>query len=113
DAFLLVFILFMGLFFAAAAAPSSTRDGSLPFLFLLPFIFFGFFLVGPRILSVIRESSDARSAVPDRRVLIRPRSRLVHIDLATLPYLAMERSWLTGPTIFFGPRQKYEGCGGF
>ena len=113
DAFLLVFILFMGLFFAAAAAPSSTRDGSLPFLFLLPFIFFGFFLVGPRILSVIRESSGARYAVTDRRILIRTRSRLVELDLATLPYLEMERSWLAGPTIFFGQRQVYEGWGGF
>jgi len=25
----------------------------------------------------------------------------------------MERSWLAGPTIFFGQRQMYEGWGGF
>ncbi|HEX9267674.1 MAG TPA: hypothetical protein VF965_09340 [Candidatus Limnocylindria bacterium] len=112
DVFLLVFILFVGFFFATATAASGSRDGSLPFVFFFPVIFFGFFLVGPRILSVMRESSGARYAVTDRRVLIRNRGRFVELDLATLPYLEMDQSWLAGPTIYFGQRQMYEGWGG-
>ena len=41
------------------------------------------------------------------------RRRLVELDLATLPYLELEQSWLAGPTIYFGQRQMYEGWGGF
>ena len=114
DVFLLIFVLFIGLFFSTAVAGSATRDASPPSLFfLLPFIFFGVFLFGPRILSVIRESSGARYAVTDRRILIRNRGRLVELDLATLPYLEMDQSWLAGPTIYFGQRQMYERWGGF
>ena len=49
DVFLLIFILFIGLFFATATAGSATRDASPPLLFFFfPFIFFGFFLFGRR-----------------------------------------------------------------
>jgi hypothetical protein len=113
DVVLLVFVLFLGFSFASAIAASGSRAGSTPLLFYFPIIFFGFFLFGPRILSVFRESSGARYAVTDRRILIRTRRRLVELDLATLPYLELEQSWLAGPTIYFGQRQMYEGWGGF
>lgn len=113
DLFLLVFVLFAGLVFLTAATGTSSRDAPAPaFLFFFPFIFFGLFLIGPRILTLIRESSGAGYAVTERRILIRNRGRLVELDLATLPYLEMERSWLAGPTIYFGQRQMYEGWGG-
>jgi hypothetical protein len=113
DVVLLVFVLFLGFSFASAIAASGSRAGSTPLLFYFPIIFFSFFLFGPRILSVFRESSGARYAVTDRRILLRTRRRLVELDLATLPYLELEQSWLAGPTIYFGQRQMYEGWGGF
>jgi hypothetical protein len=113
DLFLLIFVLFAGLFFLGVATGTSRPGAPAPaFLFFFPFIFFGVFLIGPRILSVIRESSGARYAVTDRRILIRNRGRLVELDLATLPYLEMERSLVAGPTIYFGTRSTYEGWGG-
>jgi hypothetical protein len=113
DLYLLVFILFLGFFFVTATAVNASRDPSPPPVFFFPVIFFGFFLVGPRILSVMRESSGARYAVTDRRILIGNRRRLIELDLATLPYLELERSWLAGATIYFGQRQMYDGWGGF
>jgi len=113
DLFLLVFMLFAGTFFFTAAA-GTARPGLAPpvFLFFFPIIFFGVFLFGPRLIGLVRESSGAAYAVTDRRILIRNRGRFVELDLATLPYLEMERSWLAGPTIYFGQRQMYEGWGG-
>jgi hypothetical protein len=113
DLFLLVFMFVTGLFFVAAAAGTTTPGAPPPlFLFFFPFIFFGVFLFGPRVITLIREASGASYAVTDRRILIRNRGRFVELDLATLPYLEMESSWLAGPTIYFGQRGMYEGWGG-
>ena len=113
DLFLVVVVFITGLFFVAATAGSTTPGAPAPFfLFFFPFIFFGLFLFGPRLFGVFRESSGATYAVTDRRILIRNRGRFVELDLATLPYLEMERSGIAGPTIYFGQRQMYEGWGG-
>lgn len=113
DIFLVVFVLITGLFFVTATAGSATPGAPPPFfLFSFPFIFFGLFLFGPRLFGLFRESSGATYAVTDRRILIRNRGRFVELDLETLPYLEMERSWIAGPTIYFGQRQIYEGWGG-
>jgi hypothetical protein len=111
DLFFLVLTLLIGLSFGttAAAAP----DGSRGFLFVLPVLFFGVLFVGPRLVSILRESAGASYVVTDRRIVIRNRGRLVELDLTNLPYLELERSWLSGPVIFFGQRQMYEGFGGF
>jgi hypothetical protein len=113
DLFLVVFMVVAALFFLSAAAGTTTPGAPPPlFLFFFPIIFFGVFLFGPRLITLIRESSGASYAVTDRRILIRNRGRLVELDLATLPYLEMDRSWLAGPTIYFNQRQMYEGWGG-
>ena len=111
DLFLVVFVLITTLFFVTATVGSAT-PGASPFLFFFPLIFFGFFLFGPRLFGLFREASGAAYAVTDRRILIRNRGRFVELDLATLPYLEMERSWIAGLTIYFGQRQMYEGWGG-
>ena len=113
DLFLVVFVLITGLFFVSATAGNATPGAPPPFfVFFFPFIFFGLFLFGPRLVGLFRESSGATYAVTDRRILIRNRGRFVELDLATLPYLEMERSWIAGLTIYFGQRQMYEGWGG-
>ena len=45
--------------------------------------------------------------------MLRNPGRLVELDLANLPHLELERSWLSRPTIYFGQRQMSEGWGGF
>jgi hypothetical protein len=111
DLFFLVFTLFIGLSFgsAVAAQPDAPRG----LLFVFPVVFFGLLFVVPRLISILRESGGASYVVTDRRVVIRTRGRLVELDLANLPYLELERSWLSGPMIYFGQRQMYEGWGGF
>jgi len=47
--------------------------------------------------------------VTDRRVILSTARRRVELDLRTLPYLELDRSWLAGPTIFFGQRSVYDG----
>lgn len=111
DLFFLVLTLLIGLSFGTTAA--ATPNAPKAFLFVLPVLFFGLLFIGPRLFSVLRESAGASYLVTDRRIVIRTRGRLVELDLANLPYLELERSWLSGPMIYFGQRQMYEGFGGF
>jgi hypothetical protein len=107
DVFFLLFTLLIGVLFGSTAAAASNRSGGL--LFLFPVVFFALLFVGPRLISILRESSGVSYVVTDRRIVIRNRGRLVELDLASLPYLELERSWLNGPVIYFGQRQMYEG----
>ena len=111
DLFFLAFALFIGFAFASAAV--ATPSGSSGVFFLVPLVFFGLLFVVPRLVGILRESAGASYVLTDRRIVIRNRRRIVELDLANLPYLELERSWLSGPTIYFGPRQMYEGLGGF
>jgi hypothetical protein len=111
DVFFLLFTLLIGTLFGTAAA--SSRNGAGGLLFLFPVIVFGLLFIGPRLISILRESAGVSYVVTDRRIVIRNRGRLVELDLANLPYLELERSWLSGPAIYFGQRQMYEGWGGF
>jgi hypothetical protein len=111
DLFFLVFTLLIGLSFGTTAA--ATPNASRGLFFILPVLFFGLLFIGPRVLSILRESAGAFYLVTDRRIVIRTRRRLVELDLSNLPYLELERSWLSGPMIYFGQRQMYEGLGGF
>jgi hypothetical protein len=111
DLFFLVFTLLIGLSFGTAAA--TTPSASRGLVFVLPVLFFGLLFIGPRLISILRESAGASYLVTDRRIVIRTRGRLVELDVANLAYLELERSWLSGPVIYFGQRQMYEGMGGF
>lgn len=114
--FIIVFAVFGGLFFLVGSLgmPSASSERSTPvFLFFFPIVFFGVFLIGPRLLSARRELDGTKYALTDRRVVIHGRRREIELDLANLQHLELERSWLSGPTIFFGTRQLYEGWGGF
>jgi hypothetical protein len=111
DVFLFVFALLIGLLFGTAAVATPNAPGGV--VFVLPVVFFGLLIVAPRLISIVRESAGASYIVTDRRIVIRNRGRLVELDLANLPYLELERSWLSGPMIYFGQRQMYEGWGGF
>lgn len=111
DVFFLLFTLLIGLLFGSTAAAASNRPEGL--LFLFPVVFFALLFVGPRLISILRESAGVSYVVTDRRIVIRNRGRLVELDLANLPYLELERSWLSGQVIYFGQRQMYEGWGGF
>ena len=118
DLFLGAFAVFAGLFFVVGtlATPSGRggpSDPSAPIVvFFFPIIFFGVVLIGPRLLSARREMHGTTYAVTDRRVVIRGRRREIELDLGNLQHLELERSVLSGPTIFFGTRQLYEGWGG-
>jgi len=109
DIFFLVFTLLIGFLFGSTAA--ATTNAGLFFLF--PVVVFGLLFAGPRLIGILRESAGVSYIVTDRRILVRNRGRLVELDLANLPYLELERSWLSGRLIYFGPRQMYEGWGGF
>jgi hypothetical protein len=111
DVFFLVFILLIGFLFGTTALARPNASGGL--FFLLPVVFFGLLFIGPRLVSILRESAGASYVVTDRRIVIRTRGRLVELDLTNLPYLELERSWVSGPVIYFGQRQMYEGMGGF
>jgi len=111
DIFFLVFTLLIGLLFGSTAAATPNAPGGL--LFLFPVVVFVLLFIGPRLISILRESAGVSYVVTDRRIVIRNRGRLVELDLANLPYLELERSWLSGPVIFFSQRQMYEGWGGF
>jgi hypothetical protein len=111
DLFFLGFTLVIGLLFGSTAAATPRAPTGL--LFLFPVVFFGLLFVAPRLISILRESAGASYVVTDRRIVIRNRGRLVELDLANLPYLELERSWVSGPLIYFGQRQMYEGWGGF
>jgi hypothetical protein len=111
DVFFFVFTLLIGLSFATAVA--ATPNSSRGLFFVLPIALFGLLFVAPRLISIVRESGGASYVVTDRRIVIRNRGRLVELDLANLPYLELERSWLSGPMIYFGQRQMYDGWGGF
>jgi len=116
DMFLLFFAVFATFFFVTtmfAAGRGATSGGSIVVAGLFPFILFGGFFFGPRAWSVWREASATRYTLTDRRVVIQSRGRRVELDLRTLPYLEFERSWLSGPTIYFAQRSLYEGWGGF
>jgi Bacterial PH domain len=118
DLFIIAFAVFAGVFFVVAtvATPSRSSGPSDPstsvLVFLFPIVFFGVFLIGPRLFSARREIDGTRYALTDRRVVIRGRRREIELDLANLQHLELERSWLSGPSIFFGTRQIYEGWGG-
>ena len=116
DLFFVAFASFGALFFVsslASRARQSPRDPSEYIVAaLFPFIVFGLFLFLPRFISVWREASGASYALTDRRILLRSRGRRVDLDLRTLPYLELERSWISGPTIYFAQRNLYEGWGG-
>jgi len=109
DIFFLLFTLLIGFLFGSTAA--ATPNAGLFFLF--PVVVFGLLFAGPRLIGILRESAGVSYVVTDRRILVRNRGRLVELDLANLPYLELERSWLSGRLIYFGPRQMYEGWGGF
>ena len=111
DVFFLLFTLLIGTLFGTTAAASPSGPGGL--LFLFPVIVFGLLFIGPRLISILRESQGVSYLLTDRRIVIRNRGRLVELDLSNLPYLELDRSWLTGPVIYFGQRQMYEGWGGF
>ena len=111
DVFFLLFTLLIGTLFGTTAAASRSGPGGL--LFFFPVIVFGLLFIGPRLVSILRESGGVSYLVTDRRIVIRNRGRLVELDLSNLPYLELERSWLSGPVIYFGQRQMYEGWGGF
>ena len=116
DLFFLAFAAFAALFFVTLLASTTRLPQPNPseFLFvgLLPFVFFGLFLFLPRLISVWREASGASYALTDRRIVLQSRGRRVELDLRTLPYLELERSWLSGPIIYFSQRNIYEGWGG-
>ena len=117
DLFLIAFALFAALFFVTAiigTARQRAPDPSGVFVAgLFPLIFFGLFFFGPRFLSMWRESRGGQYIVTSRRIVIRNRGREIELDLTNLPYLELERSWLSGETIFFSQRNIYEGWGGF
>lgn len=113
DIFLFGFTLLLGLLFGTTAAARPNAPGSPSLLFVLPIFFFGLLVVVPRVIGILRESAGASYVVTDRRIVIRNRGRLIELDLANLPHLELERSWLNGPMIYFGQRQMYEGMGGF
>jgi hypothetical protein len=115
DLLFVVFAALMGIFLlTATAATRRTGDAPAPlFIFFFPIIFFGVVFPLPRLISIWRESAGAHYTVTDRRIVIRNRSRLVELDLANFPYLELDRAWITGPVIYFGQRQMYEGWGGF
>jgi hypothetical protein len=117
DVFLLGFAAFAAFFFVTSLAASARQTPRAPsdyvVVALFPFIAFGLFLFLPRLIGVWREASGASYALTDRRIIIEGRGRRVEFDLRTLPHLELERSWLSGPTIFFAQRGAYEGWGGF
>lgn len=115
DLFLIAFAAFAALFFVSSLASSRQpqRDPSQFIVVgLFPFIVFGLFLFLPRFISIWREASGASYALTDRRIILKSRGRRVELDLRTLQHLELERSWLSGPTIFFAQRNLYEGWGG-
>lgn len=105
----LFFLTAVPLFTSAPRGPNAPP----PLFFVLPFVFFLVVVIVPRWLSVWRELSGTSYLVTDRRVVIRSRSREVELDLRTLHHLELERSWISGPTIYFGTRQIYEGWWAF
>jgi len=118
DLFIVAFAVFAAVFFVTAVtarppAPGPS-DPSTPLVVgLFPLVFFGVFFIGPRLLAIWRDLAGTSYAVTDRRVVIRHRRREIELDLANLPYLELERSWLSGATIYFAQRQMYEGWSGF
>jgi hypothetical protein len=116
DMFLFFFALFAAFFFVTtifASGRGGGTGGSIALVGFFPLIFFGGFFFGPRLWSMWREASGTRYTLTDRRVVLQSRGRRVELDLRTLPYLEFERSWLSGPTIYFAQRNLYEGWGGF
>ena len=116
DLFLAIFAAFAAILFIGAIG-SAGRGGvgwsSVVVAGLFPFIFFGGFFFAPRAFSIWRDASATRYTLTDKRIVIETRGRRVELDLRTLPYLELERSWLSGRTIFFAQRNLYEGWGGF
>jgi hypothetical protein len=112
----LLFAIFAGLMgvFCLTGTAASRPPGEAPatlLIFLFPGILFGVLFLLPRLISIWRESAGARYTVTDRRIVIRNRSRLAALDLGNLPYLELDRSWITGPVIYFGQRQMYASFG--
>jgi len=115
DFFLLAFPTLGAIFFVTALANTSRQRRVDPTEFvwiaLFPFVAVGVFFFMPRLVSIWREARGASYVITDRRVVIRSRRRRIDLDLRTLPYLELDRSWVTGPTIFFGQRTMYDGWG--
>ena len=115
DLFWVAFAAFGALFFVTslAATSRSTRPdaGEFTLVALFPFIVFGLFFGVPRAIGVWREKRRAKYILTDRRIILESRGRRVELDLRSLPYLELEHSWLSGPTIYFAQRNIYEGWG--
>jgi len=116
DLFWIVFAALGALFFVTSLAASSRgteRDpGTYVVFAMFPFVVFGVFIFAPRLASIWREARGASYALTDKRIILRTRGRRIDLDLRTLPYLELERSWISGPTIYFAQRNIYEGWGG-
>jgi hypothetical protein len=113
-----VFIFFMaivfGLFVVATISAAGRSDPSGFFVgALFPLVVFGLLFLAPRLIDITRERGRTRYVLTDRRVLIRRGRREIELPLATLSYLELDDSWISGPTIFFAQRQLYEGVGVF
>ena len=115
DPFMLAFV-FLGALFFVTALSSSARSrpadaGDYQVAILFPLIVFGLFFFLPRFIGVWREKSGAEYTLTNKRVLLTARGRRIEFDLRSLPHLELERSWLSGPTIFFAQRNLYDGFG--
>ena len=112
DAVLIAFALFGSFFFVTAILATPGADRSFSVVgFFFPLVFFGFFFFVPRLIGASREAGGTSYTLTDRRIVLRNRHRNVELDLANLQHLELERSWLSGPVIFFGSRMIYEGWG--
>jgi lipid-A-disaccharide synthase-like uncharacterized protein len=116
DLFYLGFALFAAFFFIVSLASTSQGRARDPSEFvtvgLFPLVVFGLFFLLPRAISVWRDTRGIRYVVTDRRAIIATRGRRVELDLRTIPHLELDRSWLSGPTIYFGQRNIYDGMWG-
>jgi hypothetical protein len=114
DVFIFLMAIVFGFFVVGTISAAGRSDAS-GFLVggFFPLVVFGLFFFAPRFIDILRELGRTVYVLTDRRVVIRRGRREIELPLATLSYLELDDSWVSGRTIFFAQRQLYEGVGVF